>query len=117
MIQDQEKLNEILAHIEDVLDRLRPFLQREGGDIHLEKFDEETGICYVKMSGACNGCYMAESDVSDSVAVLLMDEIPEIKDVQLIQPEGLSFQDMLKRIQEEERAQSELAQFNRNKNE
>lgn len=78
--------SEMEERIEEVLDKLRPFLQREGGDIRLEKFDSETGICYVDMIGACAGCIMAASDVSDSVEVMLMDEIPEITKVELIAP-------------------------------
>ena len=66
------------------------------------------------MSGACKGCYMTDSDVSDTIAVLLMDEIPEIKDVQLVQPEQQSFEDLLKRLKEEEQANKELEEYNKN---
>ena len=114
---DEEKKNaEMAAKINEVLERLRPFLQREGGDIKLNHFDSSTGICYVEMVGACNGCYMAASDVSDSVEVLLMDEIPEIKKVELVQPEQVSFEDLLKRLQEEEKANRELEEYNRTHN-
>ena len=101
--------------IDDVLGRLRPFLAREGGDIRLDHFDAETGVCYVEMTGACNGCYMAESDVSDSVEVLLMDEIPEIKKVELVKPDinTPSLEDLLTRLQEEEKANRELEEYNR----
>lgn len=100
--------------IDYVLERLRPFLQRDGGDIKLDHFDEETGICYVQMLGACDGCMEASSDVTDSVAVLLMDEIPEIKDVQLVKSEYQeSFEDLLKRLREEEQANKELEEYNR----
>ena len=112
-ITQEDDSKEMEAKIDDVLDRLRPFLAREGGDIHLDHYDAETGFCYVKMSGACNGCYMAESDVSDSVEVLLMDEIPEIKKVILVQPEQPSFEDMLARLQAEEKANQELEEYNR----
>lgn len=103
----------ITERIEEVLDRLRPFLQREGGNIQLDSFDAENGICYVKMVGACNGCAMAGSDVSDSIAVLLMDEIPEIKDVKLIAPETESLQDLLERLRAEEQANKELEEYNK----
>lgn len=104
---------EIIEKIESVLDNLRPFLQSEGGDITVEDFDMETGICYVDMIGACAGCYMASSDVSDSVEVLLMDEIPQIKHVVLVQPEQPTFEDLLNRLKEEEQANKELEQLNR----
>ena len=113
VIEEKDNTSEIEARIDEVLERFRPFLAREGGNIHLDHFDIETGFCYVTMSGACNGCAMAASDVSDSIEVLLMDEIPEIKKVELIQPEQFSFQDLLERLQAEEKANQELAEYNR----
>lgn len=105
---------EISERIEIILEKLRPFLQRDGGDIKFDHFDEETGICYVQMLGACDGCIEASTDVTDSVGVLLMDEIPEIKDVQLIRNEVQeSFEDLLRRLREEEQANKELEEYNR----
>lgn len=113
MNEELKTKEEIIEKIESVLDNLRPFLQSEGGNITVEDFDMETGICYVDMIGACAGCYMASSDVSDSVEVLLMDEIPQIKHVELVQPQQPSFEDMLKRLREEEQANKELEELNR----
>jgi|GEM_PF-224579 Fe-S cluster biogenesis protein NfuA len=84
----QEKPKDLLpveAKIEEVLSRLRPYLAQEGGDIELARFDEETGVCYVSMNGACSGCSLAASDVSDTIEVMLMEEIPEITKVELVQ--------------------------------
>ena len=111
---NENKEKQIEEKIDEVLDRLRPFLAREGGNIQLDHFDPETGFCYVSMTGACNGCYMAASDVSDSVEILLMDEIPEIKKVELVQSQPeMSFQDLLTRLQNEEKANKELEEYNR----
>ena len=109
-----DEQTKFIEKIDEILERIRPFLQREGGDVHLDHYDFDTSTCYVKMSGACNGCYMANSDVSDTIAVLLMDEIPEIKDVQLVQPEQQSFEDLLKRLKEEDQANKELEEYNKN---
>ena len=104
---------EIVKDIDKVLEKIRPYLNSEGGDIEFDHFDESDGTCYVKMVGACNGCAMASSDVSDSVAVLLMDELPQIKDVKLIEPEHESFEDLLRRLKEQEQANRELEEYNR----
>lgn len=114
-IEENNQCPDIEQKIDDVLERLRPFLAREGGDIKLDHFDNDTGYCYVEMTGACNGCYMAESDVSNSVEILLMDEIPEIKKVELVQnqPQGTSLEDLLTRLKEEEKANQELEEYNR----
>ncbi len=94
----------IEERIDECLEKIRPFLQREGGDVELDVFDEETGICYVRMTGACAGCIMAASDVSDSIEVMLMDEIPEIKKVELMETEvdpNQAFDDLLRRLAQE----------------
>lgn len=70
--------------IEYSLNKIRPFLKREGGDIKIDHYDKNDGTLYVEMIGACNGCYLAASDISDSIEVLLMNEIPQITSVKLI---------------------------------
>lgn len=108
----------IEARIDESLEKIRPFLQREGGDIKLDHYDKDTGICYVDMVGACAGCVLAASDVSDSIEVMLMDEVPEIKKVELIAPTITaeeSFDDLLRRLQAEQQATLELEKINKEK--
>ena len=104
-----ENQKDIEERIEQVLDKLRPFLQREGGNIRLDHYDGETGICYVDMIGACAGCVMASTDVSESVEVMVMDEVPEVKKVELIAPTvQQSFDDLLRMLAEQQQAEAEL---------
>lgn len=107
---------EIEAHIEEVLDRLRPFLRREGGNIELDHFDDNDGTLYVRRTGACNGCYLASSDVTDTFEVVILDEVPEVKHVELIQPKQDSLEDLLQRLKDEEQAQKELDEYNKTHN-
>jgi len=94
--------------IETVLDKIRPFLAREGGDVRLARFDADTGICYVDMVGACSGCTLAASDVSDSIEVMLMDEIPEITRVELVQPDfSDEYSQLIKKLQEAQQKEIE----------
>lgn len=105
---NSDKKQEIIDRIEEVLDKLRPFLAREGGNIRLDHFDEETGICYVDMIGACQGCMLAASDVSDSIEIMLMDEIPEITHVQLVTPDPQDeYDNLIKQLQEAEKSKKE----------
>ncbi len=111
-----EQNKTIENRIDESLEKIRPFLQREGGDIRLDHFDKDTGVCYVDMIGACAGCVLAASDVSDSIEVMLMDEIPEIKKVELIAPTvEQSFDDLIKRLQEEQQASLELDEINKHR--
>lgn len=70
--------------IEYTLDKIRPYMKREGGDIKIDHYDKKDGTLYVELLGACNGCYLAPSDIKDSVEVLLMNEIPQITNVKLV---------------------------------
>ena len=62
--------------IEEVLDKVRPFLKREGGDIEYIGFKD--GVVYVRMIGACNGCLYADADISQGVEIILMEEVPGV---------------------------------------
>ena len=47
-------MNETEKQIVEILEKLRPYLQRDGGDVEYVKFED--GIVYVQMLGACVGC-------------------------------------------------------------
>ena len=44
--------------IQEVIDRVRPFLQRDGGDVQLVDVTEDN-IVKVKLTGACGSCPMS----------------------------------------------------------
>jgi Fe-S cluster biogenesis protein NfuA len=62
--------------IETVLEKVRPFLQREGGDVEYIGFKD--GIVYVRMVGACEGCAYVDQDISAGVEIILMEEVPGV---------------------------------------
>ncbi len=67
---------EMDRQIEAVLDKIRPFMQREGGDITY--IGEKDGTVYVEMNGACAGCLYADADISAGVEIILMEEVPGV---------------------------------------
>ncbi|MCD8562378.1 MAG: NifU family protein [Bacilli bacterium] len=70
---------ETIQKIKDILDLLRPFLISDGGDLEFIKYEDN--IVYIKMLGACAGCFLLDSTLKDGIEVALMEEIPEIKAV------------------------------------
>ena len=74
-MDDSEKL--IIA----TLDKIRHFLQKDGGDVSFVKFED--GIVYVKMIGACQDCIYANNDIKDLVEVILQEEVPGVVEVRL----------------------------------
>ena len=67
--------------IKDTLDKIRPFLQRDGGDVTFDSFED--GIVYVTMLGACEGCTMVNDTISAGIGILLKEEVPGVIDVRL----------------------------------
>lgn len=72
----QGVMEDIEKQIDIVLDKIRPFLQREGGDVELIGFKD--GVVYIRMVGACEGCAYVDQDISSGVEVILMEEVPGI---------------------------------------
>jgi len=72
---------EIEEKINSVLDTIRPFLINDGGNIEFVKYDNDQGILYIKMQGACAECFSLDFTLNEVIKQTLQDEIPEIKDV------------------------------------
>lgn len=62
--------------INNVLDKIRPYLINDGGDIQFLRY--ENGVCYVKMIGACSNCPLIDDTLESGIETALMNEIPEI---------------------------------------
>ena len=69
--------------VEVALAKIRPFLQRDGGDIQLIDVTED-GIVKVQLQGACHGCPMSQMTLKQGVERALMKEVPGVKEVQAI---------------------------------
>ena len=63
----------------DVINRIRPYLNSDGGDVEFVKFDN--GIVYVKLVGACAGCAMQDATLKDGLEALLLEEVPGVVEV------------------------------------
>jgi Fe-S cluster biogenesis protein NfuA len=71
---------EILSQIEDVLDKIRPALHADGGDVEVVDVDEE-GFVYLDMQGACGGCPMSTATLTLGIEAELRRAIPEVEGV------------------------------------
>lgn len=65
--------------IQAVIDKIRPLLQRDGGDIQLVDFVD--GVVKVKLQGACGSCPMSTMTLKMGVEKQLKQELPEVKEV------------------------------------
>ncbi len=67
--------------VEKVLDKIRPYIQSDGGDISLVSVDETSGIVKVSLHGACGTCPSSTATLKGGVERMVRQEIPEIKEV------------------------------------
>lgn len=70
------KDEEVIKKINEVIDRIRPYLQNDGGDVEFRKY--ENGVVYVSMVGACSNCSIANVTLEDGIETALINEIPEV---------------------------------------
>lgn len=69
----------VVERINKILNKLRPYLNAEGGD--LEYVDFVDGIVYVRMLGACANCGGLDSTLKDGIEAILVENIPEVIEV------------------------------------
>ena len=66
--------------VESVLNKIRPLLQRDGGDVELVEVTSD-GVVKVRLTGACGGCPMSQMTLKMGIEKALKEEIPEVKEV------------------------------------
>ena len=69
-------MKKVENQIIEIIEKIRPFLNNDGGDIEFVKFED--GIAYIKMLGNCSNCIYAGMDISDTIETILTSEIPEV---------------------------------------
>lgn len=65
--------------IKEVLEKIRPFLINDGGDVEFIKFKD--GVAYVKMLGTCSNCIYSDLTIQETIETILTSEIPEVLEV------------------------------------
>ena len=66
------------SKVEDALEKIRPFLQADGGDVSLVDI-AENGVVTVELQGACKGCPMSQLTLANSVERTIKELVPEVK--------------------------------------
>lgn len=75
-------MKEIEQKIIGIIEKIRPFLISDGGNIEYVKF--ENGIVYVKMMGHCSNCPMMDITLKESIEIAIINEVPEVIEVRNI---------------------------------
>ena len=74
--------DEMKEKVEKALEKIRPALQADGGNIEL--VDVVEGIVKVRLTGACGGCPMSQMTLKMGVEKALKQQVPEVKSVESV---------------------------------
>lgn len=66
--------------VQAVIDKIRPSLQADGGDVELVSVED--GTVKVRLQGACKGCPMSQMTLKNGIEKILKQEIPEVERVE-----------------------------------
>ena len=75
-------MSDIRARIDAALERIRPAVQMDGGDIAFVGFED--GILRVALSGACTGCQSISTTMTLGVERVLRSLVPEVRQVEAV---------------------------------
>jgi len=78
-MSEQQQLE---SHVQEVLDKLRPFLLRDGGDCELVDVDE--GVVKLRLLGACGSCPSSTITLKAGIERALLEEVPGIIEVEQV---------------------------------
>lgn len=77
-----EHVSDLQAQVQEVLDKLRPFLLRDGGDCQL--VDVEDGIVKLRLLGACGSCPSSTITLKAGIERALLEEVPGVLEVEQV---------------------------------
>ena len=60
---------------------MQPAVEQDGGAIHFQSYNEESGAVTVILKGSCSGCPSSTATLKGGVENLLKSHLPEIKEV------------------------------------
>jgi len=72
---------ELENKIKKSLEKIRPMLQADGGDVHFVSFDKKRGVLKVELMGMCSHCPMAQATLKQGIEVEIQKDVSEVKEV------------------------------------
>ena len=73
---------DLQKQVEDALDKIRPMLQADGGDVEFVELDGN--VVKVRLTGACSGCPMAQVTLKRGVEARIKQDVPEVEAVEAV---------------------------------
>jgi Fe-S cluster biogenesis protein NfuA len=78
----EKTLTPLEERVNRALDRIRPAIAADGGDVWLIRIDG--AVAYVQMLGACGGCPASHLTLKNGIEAVIREDVPEINAVEAI---------------------------------
>jgi len=75
---------DISDKLNKILDKIRPALLRDNGNLELVSYNAKTGIVEIRLQGACAHCPLADVTLKHLIEAEIRNELPEVKEVRAI---------------------------------
>jgi Fe-S cluster biogenesis protein NfuA len=82
-LQEVSMSDAIHERVQAALDKVRPYLQGDGGDVELVEITAD-GVVRVRLTGACKGCPMSQQTLKGGVERMVLKEVAEVKRVEAV---------------------------------
>lgn len=79
---EQVRDQDVHDQIERVIERIRPAIQADGGDVQFVEYDD--GVVKLRLMGACVGCPMSTMTLQAGIERMIRQEVPDIKGVMAV---------------------------------
>jgi len=80
----EKNQEEIIKKIKKSLEKVRPSLQADGGDVEFVSWNEKTGIAEVSLKGMCLGCPMSQVTLKEGIEKTVKKDVPEVKEIKQV---------------------------------
>lgn len=70
------------AKVQAAIDKIRPMLQADGGDVELVSVN--AGTVTVRLKGACSGCPMSQMTLKNGIERMLKEQVPGVQSVESV---------------------------------
>ena len=74
--------NNLRIRIENVLNKLRPFLQQDEGDVEFVRFEDDTNTLVLRLTGNCKDCPLSMMTLRGGIERFILKDIPEVRRVE-----------------------------------
>jgi len=68
--------------IKKVIDDIRPYIIKDGGNINFEKYEDN--IVYISLEGNCTNCSMIDTTLNDVILLAITEEVPTVLEIQVL---------------------------------